>query len=85
MVFSSVIFLFFFLPAVYIMYCLCSDIRMKNALLIMASLFFYAFGEPVYVILMTGSILTNYAMARLIAGYQKRARIFLCIDRKSVV
>lgn len=52
---------------------------MKNALLIMASLFFYAFGEPVYVILMTGSILTNYAMARLIAGYQKRARIFLCM------
>ncbi len=79
MVFSSVIFLFFFLPAVYIMYCLCSDIRMKNALLIMASLFFYAFGEPVYVILMTGSILTNYAMARLIAGYQKRTRIFLCM------
>ena len=67
MVFSSVIFLFFFLPAVYIMYCLCSDIRMKNALLIMASLFFYAFGEPVY------------AMARLIAGYQKRTRIFLCM------
>lgn len=79
MVFSSVIFLFFFLPAVYIMYCLCSDIRMKNALLIMASLFFYAFGEPVYVILMTGSILTNYVMARLIAGYQKSARIFLCM------
>lgn len=79
MVFSSVIFLFFFLPAVYIMYCLCSDIRMKNALLIMASLFFYAFGEPVYVILMTGSILTNYAMARLIASYQKRTRIFLCM------
>lgn len=52
---------------------------MKNALLIMASLFFYAFGEPVYVILMTGSILTNYAMARLIAGYQKRTRIFLCM------
>lgn len=45
----------------------------------MASLFFYAFGEPVYVILMTGSILTNYAMARLIAGYQKRTRIFLCM------
>lgn len=45
----------------------------------MASLFFYAFGEPMYVILMTGSILTNYAMARLIAGYQKRARIFLCM------
>lgn len=45
----------------------------------MASLFFYAFGEPVYVILMTGSILTNYVMARLIAGYQKRTRIFLCM------
>lgn len=59
MVFSSVIFLFFFLPAVYIMYCLCPGIRMKNALLIVASLFFYAFGEPVYVILMTGSILIN--------------------------
>ncbi|MDE6621102.1 MAG: MBOAT family protein [Lachnospiraceae bacterium] len=79
MVFSSVIFLFFFLPAVYIMYCFCSGIRMKNALLVIASLLFYAFGEPVYIILMIGSILSNYVIARLIASHQRGTGIFLCM------
>ncbi len=79
MVFSSVIFLFFFLPAVYIAYCLCPGIKMKNALLILASLSFYAFGEPMYLILMVLSILVNYVIARLIAGYQSGSRIFLCM------
>ena len=73
MVFSSCIFLFFFLPVVCFIYWICSNLRVKNAILILASLFFYAFGEPVYILLMIGSILVNYALARLIASRQQGA------------
>ena len=68
MVFSSCIFLFFFLPIVSFVYWLCPNLKGKNAILILASLLFYAFGEPVYILLMIGSILVNYALARLIAS-----------------
>ena len=79
MVFSSSIFLFFFLPAVYILYCICPGLKSKNALLILASLFFYAFGEPVYVLLMIGSILANYALARLTAASKRRGKLILAL------
>lgn len=79
MVFSSCIFLFFFLPVVYLTYCICPNLKVKNALLILASLFFYAFGEPVYILLMIGSILANYCLARLIASSKKWAKAGLCV------
>ncbi len=79
MVFSSCIFLFFFLPVVYLAYCICPNLRVKNALLITASLFFYAFGEPVYIFLMIGSILANYCLARLIAASEKWSKAALCV------
>ncbi|MDE7323307.1 MAG: MBOAT family protein [Lachnospiraceae bacterium] len=79
MVFSSCIFLFFFLPIVYLTYCICPNLKVKNALLIIASLFFYAFGEPVYILLMIGSILTNYCLARLIAASKRWAKSALCV------
>jgi alginate O-acetyltransferase complex protein AlgI len=57
------------------------QIRIKNYLLILASLFFYAFGEPVYVLLMLGSTVFNYLFGRLIArdlvGNKRRAKIAL--------
>ncbi len=73
MVFSSCIFLFFLLPFVYFAYWICPNLKIKNALLILASLFFYAFGEPIYIFLMIGSILVNYVLARLIAAKQQWA------------
>lgn len=79
MVFSSGIFLFFFLPIVYLLYCICPNLKLKNGLLILASLFFYAFGEPVYVLLMIGSILMNYCMARLIAAREQWAKAVLAL------
>lgn len=79
MVFSSCIFLFFFLPIVFLVYCICPGVKVKNALLIMASLFFYAFGEPVYILLMIGSILVNYCLARLIALSDRWAKPVLCV------
>ena len=51
MVFSSVIFLFRFFPFFFLLYYLVPK-RMKNIILFFGSLFFYAWGEPVYVMLM---------------------------------
>ena len=63
MVFSSLEFLCVFLPVVLILYSIVPGLRVKNALLIIASLAFYAYGEPVYVLLMLGSVLVNYVLA----------------------
>ena len=60
MVFSSLTFLFCFLPLMLLLYYICKDIRWKNVILLLASLVFYAWGEPVYVVLMTLSIIFNY-------------------------
>ncbi len=59
MLFSSIIFLWTFLPIVGIAYFFCKD-RYRNFLLLVASLFFYAWGEPIYVLLMIFSIFINY-------------------------
>lgn len=59
MVFSSVIFLFFFLPIVLALY-FTVPFKFKNMILLIFSLVFYAWGEPIYVLLMIVSILTNY-------------------------
>lgn len=64
MVFSSMIFLCLFLPVVLVLYRFMPGIRSKNALLLVASLLFYAYGEPVYVLLMIASALCNYIWAR---------------------
>ena len=69
MVFSSAIFLFAFLPAVFIIYRLLPGIRSRNVFLALSSLVFYAYGEPVYVFLMMFSIVFNYWAARRIKRF----------------
>lgn len=59
MLFSSPVFLFFFLPAVLLGYYLLRP-QYRNGFLLGANLIFYAWGEPVYVFLMLGSITMNY-------------------------
>ncbi|MCH5340802.1 MAG: MBOAT family protein [Acetatifactor sp.] len=65
MVFSSVLFLFRFLPIFMICYFLAPG-RMKNFILFLGSLFFYAWGEPIYVVLMLFSTVVDYVNGRLI-------------------
>jgi len=60
MLFSGIPFLYYFLPIVLILYFL-TPRKLKNALLLAASLFFYAWGEPKYVVLMVASILSFWA------------------------
>ena len=59
MLFSSIVFLFTFLPIILILYYLLPR-PMKNVILLFGSLLFYAWGEPVYIFLMIFSILFNY-------------------------
>ncbi len=78
MVFSSVIFLFRFLPVFFILYYAAPG-RMKNFILFLGSLFFYAWGEPVYVLLMLFSTVTDYFHGRMIERFRGtgKAKIFL--------
>ncbi len=59
MLFSSNVFLFAYLPTVLLLYYLCPR-PFRNIVLLVTSLFFYGWGEPVYLILMVGTILVNY-------------------------
>lgn len=72
MVFSSSVFMFVFLPVVLLAYFLLPGRKAKNVWLLIASLFFYAWGEPVYVLLMLFSITMNWGVA-LALGSEKRS------------
>ena len=75
MVFSSLTFLLYFLPIVLILYFVRQGTRWRNAVLLGASLFFYAWGEPVWIVAMVASTLVNYVCARkLVREKSKRRR-----------
>lgn len=69
MLFSSIPFLYFFLPCVLILYFAVPK-RLKNAVLMLVSLFFYAWGEPKYVLIMVATILVNYGAGLLIEKFR---------------
>ena len=72
MVFSSLTFLLYFFPLVLILYFIRRDIRWRNGVLLVSSLFFYAWGEPIRIIAMVASTLVNYLCARQIARSKSR-------------
>lgn len=78
MAFSSVIFLCVFLPIVCILNWAMPGIRTKNALLVVSSLVFYAFGNPLYLLLLLGSVLFNY-LAGLLVVSPRWGRLFLAL------
>ena len=77
MVFSNLIFLYLFLQVCLIAYFFCPGIRAKNAVLILFSLIFYAWGEPVYLLLMIASAAVNWYFGLLIE--RRRKKIFLIL------
>ena len=81
MLFSSVPFLFYFLPAALILYFLVPG-RFKNFILLLASLFFYAWGEPKYVLLMLVSIVQGYLFGLLVEKHrgEKASKLFLTLS-----
>ena len=79
MVFSSLIFTFYFLPLVLLFYYPAKE-KYRNYILLAASLCFYAYGEPKFVFIMALSIALNYCLALLIDRFRSHAKILLVAD-----
>lgn len=77
MVFSSFIFLCFFLPVILLLYYIIPKQSIKNVILIIASLVFYAYGEPVYIILLICSVIFNYLSGLILS--KNRNRLILAV------
>jgi len=76
--FSSLSFLFVFFPVTFILYALCKGNKARNFILAAASIVFYAFGEPVAVILMIMSVIFNYLLGILVTGRnEKQNRMYV--------
>lgn len=74
MVFSSLTFLFFFLPLTLAVYFI-SPRKIKNGILLIVSLFFYAWGEPIYIVLMIFSAISDYFHGLIIYKYREQNQI----------
>ena len=91
MVFSSSVFLFAFLPIVLALYFICPTRNLKNIWLLIASLVFYAWGEPIHILLMLASITLNWLLAVLIEKFDdKQARrktllVLACIANVAII
>ena len=83
MVFSSLLFLFMYLPIVLILYYICPR-KWRNLLLFVVNLVFYGWGEPVYVTLMIFSTIVDYTCGYFINKYRetnkKKAKVFLVLS-----
>ena len=78
MLFSGIPFLFYFLPCVLFVYFIVPQ-KGRNAVLLAASLFFYGWGEPKFLLFMVFSIVQGYVFARLI-GRGRRKKLFLTLS-----
>lgn len=78
MIFSSITFLFFFLVATIAIYYLLPR-SLKNGWLLLTSLFFYGYGEPIYILLMVFSIVSNYVLGILMGKFEKKKKMILVI------
>ena len=79
MVFSSLVFLCIFFPATFLLHWVIPNRKVKNGLLLTASMLFYTYGEPVYILLMLTSALLNYAFALLMEKHRSKLLIALAV------
>ena len=81
MLFSSIPFLYYFLPSVLMLYFIAPK-KLKNTVLMLSSLVFYGWGEPKYVILMIASIVIGYFSGILIEAFSQKnaSKLFLGIS-----
>lgn len=78
MQFSSASFLILFLPGImFVYYVGRNHLVYKNVILLLGSLFFYAWGEPLFVFVMCGSIVVNYCFGRLLSGRRYRKGVLI--------
>ena len=79
MVFSSLLFLYAFLPVCLLLYFLVPGLTGKNIVLLCASLVFYAWGEPVYVFLMLAVAALNWGFGLLLGKKRSKGLLALCV------
>lgn len=83
MVFSSIVFLFLFLPLVLFLYYICPK-KFRNVVLLIFSLIFYGWGEPLYLVIMIGSIVANFIFGAVVGKYRDidrtKAKIFVALS-----
>ncbi len=81
MLFSSIPFLYYFLPAVLLLY-FAVPFKLKNLVLLLSSLFFYGWGEPRYVAIMAIAITAGYILGRLIEAFRGKglSKVFLILS-----
>ena len=79
MVFSSITFLFYFLPITLAIYYIVPN-KFKNIILLISSLVFYFYGEPKYVWLIIMSIIVTYLFGILLDKYKKKSKLFLILS-----
>ncbi|NLY72366.1 MAG: MBOAT family protein [Tissierellia bacterium] len=79
MLFSSLGFLYYFLPLVLVLYFLAPD-RLKNKVLLLASLIFYGWGEPRLILLMLISILVHYLLGIRIEEDEENSKLWLILS-----
>lgn len=75
MLFSSMSFVFVFLPIVLLIYYICKSRNSKNTVLLASSILFYAWGEPKYLLVMLISIIITWGSAILISS-RKNKKLF---------
>ncbi len=84
MVFSSLIFLYFFIPLVFIIY-FAVPIKLKNLLILITGLFFYAWGEPIFIVVMLLSTAIDYTAGRFIDKYDDKPKARLAFLLVSIL
>ena len=86
MLFSSIPFLYYFLPVVLLIY-FAVPFKLKNLVLLLSSLFFYGWGEPKYVVIMAIAITAGYLFGRLIEAFREKglSKVFLILSIASSV
>jgi len=77
MLFSSEVFLYIFLPVSFLLVHLCPGNSIKNAALALFSLFFYAWAEPVFAVVLLWSSTVDFLLAQLQAKYRNKSGLFL--------
>jgi len=84
LIFSSLTFLFAYLPLTLLLY-FAAPLRWRNFILLVVSLFFYGWGEPVYITIMFASILIDYTHGWLVEKYRHRDKLARYFVAQSVV
>ena len=79
MIFSSITFLYYFLPVLLLVYFIVPN-KYKNLVLFIASLVFYFYGEPIYIFLMLFTIFVTYICALLMDKSKENKKVFLIIS-----